>query len=59
MTRKFVGVTVDPDKVDELCLAVGLVEGVEIVRISIPIGSLLAGYFYGDTILNSLVSFFG
>ena len=33
--------------------------GWEIVRISIPIGSLLAGYFYGDTILNSLVSFFG
>jgi len=33
--------------------------GWEIVRISIPIGSLLAGYFYGDTLLNSLVSFFG
>ena len=33
--------------------------GWEIVRISIPLGSLLAGYFYGDTILNSLVSFFG
>jgi hypothetical protein len=33
--------------------------GWELVRISIPIGSLLAGYFYGDTLLNSLVSFFG
>ena len=34
MTRKFVGVTVDHDKVDDLCLAVGLVEGVEIVHVT-------------------------
>ena len=34
MTRKFVGVTVDPDQLEDLCLAVGLVEGVEIVHVT-------------------------
>lgn len=33
--------------------------GWELVRISIPIASVFTGYFYGDTILNSLMSFFG
>ena len=34
MTRKFLGVTVGPDQLDDLCLAVGLVEGVEIVHVA-------------------------
>ena len=32
--------------------------GWELVRISIPIASGFIGYYYGDTLLNSLVSFF-
>ena len=31
----------------------------ELVRFSIPLASGFIGYYYGDTLLNSLVSFFG